>query len=282
MGCCRLANFEKDLAQDILKGKRLSAAQLGLRFDKVVVDVLADLRSFVEAAAAGDDLCFAVTISAPVRRRAATVDDLKTKMVSLLSKGVPQADIDAVSHGNKVRLRLMKHSKSTPTRLIGFVHNPESASEPLLDLAEQWLLERGSPTTPPSSARPAAQRLGSSSAAEATPFSAGAGLQQSVFSQEQGRDPVFTRTGTIAGGLVHNLPTDLQAALIYNEKALSTWQDLTPIARNEWICWIESAKRADTRGKRIIWGCENLRDGKRRPCCWPGCSHRQRTTAPAR
>ncbi|MGR3460818.1 MAG: YdeI/OmpD-associated family protein [Roseovarius sp.] len=79
---------------------------------------------------------------------------------------------------------------------------------------------------------------------------------------------------TIAGGVVHELPADLRKALIANPKALETWQDITPLARNEWICWIESAKKSETRTKRIKWGCENLTDGKRRPCCWPGCPHR--------
>jgi uncharacterized protein YdeI (YjbR/CyaY-like superfamily) len=59
-------------------------------------------------------------------------------------------------------------------------------------------------------------------------------------------------------------------------KALTTWEDITPLARNEWICWVESAKKAETRSKRIDWGRESLEDGKRRPCCWPGCTHRQR------
>jgi len=91
----------------------------------------------------------------------------------------------------------------------------------------------------------------------------------------------MTNTGTIAGGVVHDLPADLAAALASDPPALTTWQDLTPIARNEWICWIETAKKAETRLKRINWGCENLRDGKRRPCCWPGCPHRQRIKATA-
>ena len=58
------------------------------------------------------------------------------------------------------------------------------------------------------------------------------------------------------------------------EEALATWQDITPLARSEWICWIESAKKLETRRKRIDWGCSNLSDGKRRPSCWPGCPHR--------
>ena len=83
-----------------------------------------------------------------------------------------------------------------------------------------------------------------------------------------------TNEKTIPGGVVHDLPEDLQAALKRDSKALATWQDITPLARNEYICWITSAKKADTRAKRVDWGCENLREGKRRPCCWPGCPHR--------
>ncbi len=78
----------------------------------------------------------------------------------------------------------------------------------------------------------------------------------------------------ISGGVVHDLPADLKKALISNAKALATWEDITPLARNEFICWIESAKKAETRTRRIDWGCSSLSDGKRRPCCWPGCPHR--------
>jgi hypothetical protein len=78
----------------------------------------------------------------------------------------------------------------------------------------------------------------------------------------------------ISGGVVHDLPTDLKEALTSDAKALETWEDITPLARNEWICWIESAKKAETRTRRIRQGCSSLKDGKRRPCCWPGCPHR--------
>ena len=78
----------------------------------------------------------------------------------------------------------------------------------------------------------------------------------------------------IPGGVVHDLPADLKEALRRDHEALSTWFDITPLARNEWICWIESAKKDGTRRKRICWGCSNLSEGKRRPCCWPGCPHR--------
>lgn len=78
----------------------------------------------------------------------------------------------------------------------------------------------------------------------------------------------------IPGGVVHDLPGDFEQALRGSPAALATWADITPLARNEWICWIQSAKKAETRVKRIHWGRDNLSEGKRRPCCWPGCPHR--------
>lgn len=78
----------------------------------------------------------------------------------------------------------------------------------------------------------------------------------------------------IESGVVHDLPDDFADALRLDPDALATWRDITPLARNEWICWIQSARKEETRRKRILWGCSNLRDGKRRPCCWPGCPHR--------
>jgi len=78
----------------------------------------------------------------------------------------------------------------------------------------------------------------------------------------------------LPGGVVHDLPGDLEQAIKAEPAALATWSDITPLARNEWICWVEDAKKLETRQKRIAWGTENLRDGKRRPCCWPGCKHR--------
>lgn len=81
-------------------------------------------------------------------------------------------------------------------------------------------------------------------------------------------------TKTISEGVVHTLPADLKKVLSSDKEVLAVWEDITPLARNEWICWIESAKKAETRAKRIAWGCDSLKSGKRRPCCWPGCPHR--------
>ncbi len=79
---------------------------------------------------------------------------------------------------------------------------------------------------------------------------------------------------TISNGTVHNAPPDLRKALGESPAALLAWADITPLARNEWICWVTSAKKEETRAKRITQAVENLSDGKRRPCCWPGCPHR--------
>ena len=48
----------------------------------------------------------------------------------------------------------------------------------------------------------------------------------------------------VSSGMVHELPADLKKALTCDPKALTAWEDITPLARNEWICWIESAKKA--------------------------------------
>lgn len=79
---------------------------------------------------------------------------------------------------------------------------------------------------------------------------------------------------SISGGTVHSLPADFKKVLIAKPKALATWQDITPLARNEWICWITSAKQTETRQRRMRIALENLSAGKRRPCCWAGCPHR--------
>ena len=60
------------------------------------------------------------------------------------------------------------------------------------------------------------------------------------------------------------------------------WRDITPLARNEFICWVEDAKQQATRERRIRRTQEELEEGMRRPCCWPGCKHRERTGRPAR
>lgn len=80
---------------------------------------------------------------------------------------------------------------------------------------------------------------------------------------------------TITGGVVHRLPQDLRQALAADSKALGLWEGLTPLARNEWICWAISVKKPETRQQHIERLCSELKAGLRRPCCWYGCIHRK-------
>lgn len=75
----------------------------------------------------------------------------------------------------------------------------------------------------------------------------------------------------------HDTPDELRAALDRNSALEAKWKDLTALARNEWICWMTSPKKAETRAKHLARLQEEVRDGKRRPCCWPGCPHRRET-----
>lgn len=98
---------------------------------------------------------------------------------------------------------------------------------------------------------------------------------------------VSSATAAVSGGVVHELPDDLRAAVLggprgdgddgspsVSRSVLELWEDITPLARNEFICWVEDAKQSATRARRVRRTCEELEEGKRRPCCWPGCKHR--------
>lgn len=82
----------------------------------------------------------------------------------------------------------------------------------------------------------------------------------------------------ISEGVVHPLPTDLRKALVADKKALSLWEDITPLARNEWICWTIAPKKLETRVDHVKRVVSELKDGMRRPCCWIGCVHRKDKT----
>jgi len=78
----------------------------------------------------------------------------------------------------------------------------------------------------------------------------------------------------ISDGVVHNLPADLRKSLAANPKALAAWEDISPLARNEWICWTISVKQEATRKDHVRRVVSELIEGIRRPCCWIGCIHR--------
>ena len=78
----------------------------------------------------------------------------------------------------------------------------------------------------------------------------------------------------ISSGVVHEIPEDLQESITSDPKVLTIWEDLTPLARNEWICWTISVKKPETRKEHVERVRTELKEGMRRPCCWIGCIHR--------
>jgi len=79
---------------------------------------------------------------------------------------------------------------------------------------------------------------------------------------------------TIFSGTAHKVPADLRKALTANPQVLAKWNDLTPLARNEWICWTTFVKKDETRKEHVKRTISELKEGMRRPCCWLGCPHR--------
>jgi len=78
----------------------------------------------------------------------------------------------------------------------------------------------------------------------------------------------------ISNGTVHKTPADLRLALASNKTALAAWESVTPLARNEWICWVTFVKKEETRKEHVKRTVTELKEGTRRPCCWLGCPHR--------
>lgn len=87
---------------------------------------------------------------------------------------------------------------------------------------------------------------------------------------------------SLLGGTAHRLPGDLKQALLASSKARVAWQSLTPLARNEWICWVTFVKKDATRAEHVRRTISELNEGIRRPCCWIGCIHRKdKTVSPS-
>jgi Bacteriocin-protection, YdeI or OmpD-Associated len=81
-------------------------------------------------------------------------------------------------------------------------------------------------------------------------------------------------TDAFAHGTVHEARADLESAVRSDPNVFALWQSLTPLGRNEFICWVDDAKQPNTRQRRIARTCEEVLERKRRPCCWAGCIHR--------
>ena len=106
-----------------------------------------------------------------------------------------------------------------------------------------------------------------------------------VYNQDEmatNQDEMTTAKKDISSGTVHEVPADLREALTSDPQALAAWEDLTPLARNEWICWTISVKKPETRTQHVERVRSELKEGIRRPCCWMGCIHRtDKTISPS-
>ena len=82
-------------------------------------------------------------------------------------------------------------------------------------------------------------------------------------------------TNKIETGVIHSVPPDLKEVLASHADVLEKWNKLTPLARNEWICWVTIVKKPETRKEHLVRLQEDILKEKKRPCCWPGCPHRR-------
>lgn len=78
---------------------------------------------------------------------------------------------------------------------------------------------------------------------------------------------------------MHEVPEDLKLLLQKNADIAQIWNGLTPLSRNEWICYVTIVKKQETRDSHMARLQEDLLKGKKRPCCWPGCPHRRPNAA---
>ncbi len=109
-----------------------------LRFDKVALRLVGGLRAAL-GARIPEGKTVLLTVTAPIRLPAKTAAALEEKISSCLAEPSAPSDIGGTIHGNRVRIRLVSGAPGRAPKLVGFMHNPETDPDALLDRA-QWLL----------------------------------------------------------------------------------------------------------------------------------------------
>jgi hypothetical protein len=135
-----MENFEKQIGNAIANAGNSSVKKLGLRFDRVVVRLLGDIRQSIEQHVP-KNLIFIMTITAPIKHPAKTAEDVTKKIKDSLKSGIQKQDSILTVFENKVQFRIAQSSPKQTEKFIGLVHNPEIDATMLLDLAAQWLLK---------------------------------------------------------------------------------------------------------------------------------------------
>ncbi len=126
--------LEKGLAARIAEARGTSLARLGLRFDRVVQRVAADLRAHSERVVP-DGVMILATLTAPVRQPAKTVEAMQAKIVALVARSLRGRDVVLEVLGNRVRLRVRSSAPRLGSKLVLFVHNSDVDAQQLLDEA---------------------------------------------------------------------------------------------------------------------------------------------------
>ena len=135
-----MANIERQIADQIAAANGLSVTKLGLRFDKVVVQLLGYLRASVERTNLEGKTVF-MTITAPIKLAGKTQQELEVMIRDLLNRKSHVKDRQMTVFQNKVRLRIFESPSKGTHRFVGLVHNPGTDPKLLLDSATKWLMD---------------------------------------------------------------------------------------------------------------------------------------------
>lgn len=135
-----MTNIEKQIANRIAKANGLSVTKLGLRFDKVVVRLLGNLREYVEQINPNEGVIL-LTITAPIKLPAKTEHELKGQIRDIFNSGFPAGYRRINVFQNQVCLSTVGRSSKKNSKFVGLVHNPGTDAELLLNLASQWLID---------------------------------------------------------------------------------------------------------------------------------------------
>lgn len=135
-----MIQIEKLIGSEIAKANGQSVSKLGLRFDKIVVQLLGNIRAAIEQEVPGK-IVVVMTITAPIKLPTKSEHELIGKIKNFLEFGIQQQDSTLTIFQNEVQLRFVETLPKQNTRFVGLVHNPDIDAKMLLDLTTQWLLK---------------------------------------------------------------------------------------------------------------------------------------------
>lgn len=115
-------------------------SQLGLRFDRVALRVLDQLKGYADACAP-EGVVLILTLTAPIRMPKQVVGALQRELSTLVEDG-GRTERSMALAGGQGRLRLVEGVPQDAPKLLGFVHNPEVDPAQIADLAVAWLRTR--------------------------------------------------------------------------------------------------------------------------------------------